>query len=160
MQNGFPDQSSTAVASTLRLPAISVVDAPTKPPKNNKNTEDTIRWKLFPKSKGSFVNLYICVQSNTLASRGLEELFFQLCCCVSFWFWREIGFGFTYLLTLLNSLTAKSVPAGTKLLLFGRYVLNVYIGIVQYFLCKTKTQRAKIYLPTQRTNRRISYHIN
>ena len=35
--------------------------------------------------------------SNTLASRGLEELFFQLCCCVSFWFWREIGFGFTYL---------------------------------------------------------------
>ncbi len=23
--------------------------------------------------------------------------FFQLCCCVSFWFWREIGFGFTYL---------------------------------------------------------------
>ncbi len=27
------------------------------------------------------------------ASRGLEEPFFQLCCCVSFWFWREIGFG-------------------------------------------------------------------
>ncbi len=22
--------------------------------------------------------------------------FFQLCCCVSFWFWREEGFGFTY----------------------------------------------------------------
>ncbi len=22
--------------------------------------------------------------------------FFQLCCCVSFWFWREICFGFTY----------------------------------------------------------------
>ncbi len=32
------------------------------------------------------------------ASRGLEELFFQLCCCVSFWFQREIGFGFTYYL--------------------------------------------------------------
>ncbi len=32
------------------------------------------------------------------ASRGLEEPFFQLCCCVSFWFWREIGFGFTYYL--------------------------------------------------------------
>ncbi len=27
------------------------------------------------------------------------ETFFQLCCCVSFWFWREIGFGFTYLCT-------------------------------------------------------------
>ncbi len=30
------------------------------------------------------------------ASRGLEEPFFQLCCCVSFSFWREIGFGCTY----------------------------------------------------------------
>jgi hypothetical protein len=30
------------------------------------------------------------------ASRGLEEPFFQLCCCVSFWFWREISFGCTY----------------------------------------------------------------
>ncbi len=29
------------------------------------------------------------------ASRGLEDLFLQLC---SFWFWREIGFGFTYYL--------------------------------------------------------------
>ena len=25
--------------------------------------------------------------------------FFQLCCCVSFWFWRGIGFGLTYLCT-------------------------------------------------------------
>ncbi len=33
------------------------------------------------------------------ASCGLEEPFFQLCCCVSFWFWREIGFGCTYLCT-------------------------------------------------------------
>jgi hypothetical protein len=33
-------------------------------------------------------------ETNTLAARGLEELFFQLCCCVSFWFWWEIGFGF------------------------------------------------------------------
>ncbi len=32
------------------------------------------------------------------ASRGLEEPFFQLCCCVKFWFWREIGFGCTYYL--------------------------------------------------------------
>ncbi len=45
-------------------------------------------------------------ETNTLASRGLEEPahalrgleepFFQLCCGVSFWFWQEIGFGFTY----------------------------------------------------------------
>ncbi len=38
-------------------------------------------------------------EMNTLAARGLEELFFQLCCCVCFLFWREIGFGFTYLHT-------------------------------------------------------------
>ena len=30
------------------------------------------------------------------ASRGLEEPFFQLCCCVSFLFLWEIGFGCTY----------------------------------------------------------------
>ncbi len=30
------------------------------------------------------------------ASRGHKEPFFQLCCCVSFWFWREIGFGCSY----------------------------------------------------------------
>ncbi len=68
-----------------------------------------------------------------------------------FRFWIEIR---------VNSLTPKSIPAGTKLVLFGRYVLNIYVGIVRYFLRTTKTQRAKIYLPTQRTNRRISYDIN
>ena len=36
--------------------------------------------------------------TNTLALRGLEEPFFQLCCCFSFLFWREIGFGCTYYL--------------------------------------------------------------
>ncbi len=33
---------------------------------------------------------------HTLAAHGLEELFFQLCCYVSFWVWREIGFGVIY----------------------------------------------------------------
>ncbi len=32
--------------------------------------------------------------SKTLAARGLEELFFQLCCCVSFRLWQELDFGF------------------------------------------------------------------
>jgi hypothetical protein len=45
-------------------------------------------------------------EMNTLAAHGLEELFFQLCCCVSYLFWWEIDFGFTYLRTLLNSLSA------------------------------------------------------
>jgi hypothetical protein len=34
---------------------------------------------------------------------------------------------------LINSLTPKSVPEGTKLVLFGRYVLNIYVGIIRYF---------------------------
>ncbi len=38
------------------------------------------------------------LEKSAHASRGLEELFLQLCCYVSFWFWREIGFGFTYYL--------------------------------------------------------------
>ncbi len=62
--------------------------------------------------------------------------------------------------TWVNSLTPKSVPAGAKKILFGRYVLNIYVGIVRYFLRKTKTRRAKIYLPTQCTNWQISYIIN
>ncbi len=41
-------------------------------------------------------------ETHTLAVRGLEELFFQLCCCVSFWFWWGIGFGFTYLCTQIT----------------------------------------------------------
>jgi hypothetical protein len=35
--------------------------------------------------------------------------FFQLCCCVSFLFWREIGFGFTHLRILLNKLFYKLI---------------------------------------------------
>jgi hypothetical protein len=32
-------------------------------------------------------------ETNTLALRGLEDSFFQLCCYVSFLLWQEIGFG-------------------------------------------------------------------
>ncbi len=42
--------------------------------------------------------------TNTLAAPGLEEPFFQLCCCVSvFWFWQEIGFGSTYVVRVQYS---------------------------------------------------------
>ncbi len=44
---------------------------------------------------------------------------------------------------IINSLTPKSVPAGTKLVLFGRYVLNIYVGIVRYFLFTTKLSAPK-----------------
>ncbi len=37
-------------------------------------------------------------ETNTLAARGLEELFFPVVVlCQFFGFWREIGFGVTYL---------------------------------------------------------------
>ncbi len=32
-------------------------------------------------------------ETNTLTARELEEHFFQLCCCVIFWLWREIVLG-------------------------------------------------------------------
>ncbi len=45
-------------------------------------------------------NTYVITQqdrgTNTLTSCGPEEPFFHLCCCVSFMFWWEIGFGCTY----------------------------------------------------------------
>ncbi len=55
-------------------------------------------------------------------------------------------------LVVINSLTANSVLVGEKLVLFGKYLVNFYVGIVHYILCETKTQRAKIYLPTQCRN--------
>ncbi len=49
-------------------------------------------------------------ETNTLAAQGLAELFFQLCCLVSFWFWQEIGFGFhTYVLRVPYSCGVVSV---------------------------------------------------
>ena len=46
-------------------------------------------------------------------------------------------------LASVNSLTPKSVPAGAKKILFGRYVLNIYVGIVRYFLRTTKLSAPK-----------------
>ncbi len=76
-------------------------------------------------------------EKNTLALHGLEELFFQLCCCDSFlvsggkqvlvlltyvsreqqscgvvlvfWFWREIVFGVTYILSVQYTCAVVSV---------------------------------------------------
>ncbi len=66
-------------------------------------------------------------EANTLAARGLEELLFQLCCCVSFWFWREIGFGLTYYLCI--QITIQLWCCVSFLVLVGNtfwcYVLSV-----------------------------------
>jgi hypothetical protein len=62
----------------------------------------------------------------TLAARGLEELVFQLCCCVSFWFWWEIGFGLhTYVLRVPYSCGVVSVFCFWREIVFGTYVLTI-----------------------------------
>ncbi len=59
--------------------------------------------------------------------------------------------------SLVNSLSAKSILAGEKLV--ATYSI-FYIGIVHNILREMKTWHTKIYLPTQRTNRQILYDIN
>ncbi len=53
--------------------------------------------------------------------------FFQLCCCVSFWFWREIGFGLhTYELRVQYSCGVVLVLWLQREIVFGvTYVLSV-----------------------------------
>ncbi len=60
-------------------------------------------------------------ETNTLAALGLEELFFQFCCCVSFLFWWEIGFGFTYVRYLKKYLR-------TNIFLIVDEVLAMFFG--------------------------------
>jgi hypothetical protein len=69
-------------------------------------------------------------ETSTLASRGLVEPFFQLCCCVSFLFWWEIGFGFTYYYILRVS---YSCGVMLNFLVLAKIVFGVtYILRVQY----------------------------
>jgi hypothetical protein len=56
-------------------------------------------------------------------SRGLDEPFFQLCCCVSFWFWREKGFGCTYYYVL-----GLPYSCGVVLFFFGKKVLVICLA--------------------------------
>jgi hypothetical protein len=62
------------------------------------------------------------------------------------------GISFELVLLTINSLTAKSILVGEKLVILGRCILNYYIGIVHYILRETETWCAKVYLPTQLTN--------
>ncbi len=55
-----------------------------------------------------------------------------------------------------NSLTAKSILAGEKLV--ATYSISTQEQYIIFYV-KQKTWRAKIYLPTQCTNWRISYDI-
>ncbi len=70
--------------------------------------------------------------TNTLAAHGLEEPFFQLCCCVSvFWFWQEIGVGVTYVLRAQYSCCVVLVFWFWQEIVFGfAYVLSVQYSCV------------------------------
>jgi hypothetical protein len=98
-------------------------------------------------------------ESNTLASlgleepahasRGLEEPFFQLCCCVSFWFRREIGFGCTYYYVLGVPYSCGVVLVFLVLAenIFGvTYVLSVQYScaVVSFFCCGGKINFVRI----------------
>jgi hypothetical protein len=70
-------------------------------------------------------------ETNTLAACGVEELFFQLCRCVSFWLWREIGFGYTYVLRVQCSCGVLLVFWFWWEIVFGiMYVLSVQYSCV------------------------------
>ncbi len=56
-----------------------------------------------------------------LATRGLEEPFFQLSV---FWFWREIGFGFTYYLCIYARGLAKILLPNTSGYIVGTYIIS------------------------------------
>ncbi len=78
------------------------------------------------------------------ASRGLEEPFFQLCCCVSFWFCREIGFGCTYYYVLgvpysCGVVLVFLVLAGNDFLMLRTcLVYNTVVRLCQFFCCGGK----------------------
>ncbi len=91
-------------------------------------------------------------ETNTLATRGLEEPFFQLCCCVSFWFCREIGFCFTYYLCNQSTIhlwcCVKFFKSGGKqfLVLCKYLVYNTVVRLCQFFCFGGKANLVQIFL--------------
>ena len=81
------------------------------------------------------------------ASRGLEEPFFQLCCCVSFWFWVEIVFGVTYVLSVQYSCAVVSVfLCGRKANLVQIFLLNLNFLLVFLALYGSTTIVSRLFL--------------
>ncbi len=87
---------------------------------------------------------------NTLAAGGLEEPFFQLCCCVSFLFWWEIEFGFTYYLCTQSTIQLWCCVSffGTSrkqfLVLRAYLVYNTVVRLCQFFCCGGKVNFVRI----------------
>ena len=66
---------------------------------------------------------------NTLATRGLEEPFFQLCCCVSFLFWWEKVLG-------LHTPYVLRVPYSCGVVLVFLIWWEIVFG-TSYLVCST-----------------------
>ncbi len=78
--------------------------------------------------------------------------FFQLCCCVSFLFWREIGFGFIYYLCTQSTIQlwccASFFGSGRKLflvLLMSQCTIQL-CGCVSFFCCGRKANLEQTFL--------------
>ncbi len=98
------------------------------------------------------IKLWCCV--SFFGSGGKQFLVFhtygtfctiQLCGCVSFWFWREIGFGFTYLRTQSTIIHTILVlcyffgSGGKQYLMLHMYlVYNTVVRLCQFFGCGGK----------------------
>ncbi len=116
-----------------------------KTPRGHPDFHSYLKFKVFSYSrhlsgKHSFTLLSQPLRTDiitdggtyTLATRGLEEPFFQLCCCVSIWFWWEIGFGFTYYIYMYSEY--KTVVVLCQFFLIWREIVFgvTYVLSVQY----------------------------
>ncbi len=90
--------------------------------------------------------------TNTLASRGLVEPLFQLCFSVSFLFWQEIGFGFTYYYELRVSYSCGVVfsffgSGGKSFLVLHTYLeYNTVVRLCHFCCCGEKVNFVRIFL--------------
>ncbi len=94
----------------------------------------------------------LMVETDTLTLRGLEEPVFQLCCCVSFCSGGEIGFGFTYYLSLQSTIqlwccVSFFASGGKQFFVLRRYlVYNTVVRLCQFFCCGRKANLVQIFL--------------
>ncbi len=118
-------------------------------PKKSQPKQDVVLHTTYV--FGSTIKLWCCV--SFFGSGGKQFLVFctygtyctiQLCGCVSFWFWREIGFGFTYLCTQSTIHTIVVLylffgSGGKQLLMLCTYlVYNTVVRLCQFFGCGGK----------------------
>ncbi len=79
--------------------------------------------------------------------------FFRLCCCVSFWFWQEIGFGFIYFLCTQSTIqlwcrVSFLVLAGNSFLCYIRTQITMQLcGCVSFLVVAgNSSQNENTYL--------------